>query len=120
MSLKLWVSTSEGDDMDLFVLLRMLDGADREVHFYGYNGFERDSVAKGWLRVSHRALDPARSRPSRPWLTHRERQPLTPGQVVPSRSRSYRRARSSRPAASSSSMCSDTTRPAIQRSSTRT
>ncbi len=82
MSLKLWVSSSEGDDMDLFVLLRKLDGGGREVHFYGYNGFEKDSVAKGWLRVSHRATDPARSRPSRPWLTHRERQALTPGQIV--------------------------------------
>ncbi len=83
MSLKLWVSTSEGDDMDLFVLLRKLDGAGREVHFYGYNGFDRDSVAKGWLRVSHRALDLARSRPSRPWRAHRERLRLIPGQIVP-------------------------------------
>ncbi len=82
MSLKLWVSTSEGDDMELFAVLRKLDATGREVHFYGYNGFDRDSLAKGWLRVSHRALEPARSRPSRPWLAHRERQPLTPGQIV--------------------------------------
>src|SRR2546429_9754682 len=38
-----------------------------------YNGFAHDGVAKGWLRVSHRALDPERSRPGRPWHTHRQR-----------------------------------------------
>jgi uncharacterized protein len=36
-------------------------------------------VAQGWLRASHRKLDPARSRPWRPWHAHDERQPLTPG-----------------------------------------
>ena len=57
MTLSLWVSTSEGDDMDLFVLLRKFDATGKEVFFSGYNGFARDGVAKGWLRVSHRALD---------------------------------------------------------------
>ncbi|HEY1351715.1 MAG TPA: CocE/NonD family hydrolase C-terminal non-catalytic domain-containing protein [Ktedonobacteraceae bacterium] len=46
MMLTLWVSTSEGDDLDLFVLLRKLDAAGREVYFYGENGFARDSVAR--------------------------------------------------------------------------
>jgi predicted acyl esterase len=54
-----------------------------EVYFYGYNGFDRDGVAKGWLRVSHRALDRERSRPGRPWHTHAQRQPVKPGDVVP-------------------------------------
>jgi hypothetical protein len=83
MTLKLWVSTSAGDDLDLFVLLRKLDPTGREVFFHGYNGFGKDGVAKGWLRASHRELDPTRSRPGRPWHTHRERQPLTPGQIAP-------------------------------------
>src|SRR5438034_4680562 len=83
MALSLWVSTSEGDDMDLFVLLRKFDATGKEVFFYGYNGFANDGVAKGWLRVSHRALDPERSRPGRPWHTHRQRQPVQPGEVVP-------------------------------------
>jgi putative CocE/NonD family hydrolase len=83
MTLRLWVSTSAGDDMDLFVLLRKLDAMGNEVYFYGYNGFDRDGVAKGWLRVSHRALDRERSRPGRPWHTHAQRQPVKPGDVVP-------------------------------------
>lgn len=83
MTLALWVSTSEGDDLDLFVLLRKFDATGKEVFFYGYNGFANDGVAKGWLRVSHRELDPERSRPGRPWHTHRLRQPVQPDEVVP-------------------------------------
>jgi putative CocE/NonD family hydrolase len=88
MALKLWVSTSVGDDLDLFVVLRKRDGAGKEVYFYGYNGFNKDGVAKGWLRASHRETDPTRSRPGRPWHTHRAREPLTPGQIVPVENRS--------------------------------
>ena len=82
MTLALWVSTSQGDDMDLFVLLRKFDATGNEVCFYGYNGFARDGVAKGWLRVSHRELDPRRSRPGRVFHTHRLRQPILPDEVV--------------------------------------
>jgi predicted acyl esterase len=82
MTLRLWVSTTEGDDMDLFVVLRKFDAAGNEVYFYGYNGFAKDGVAKGWLRVSHRELDSERSRPGRPWHTHRQRQPVHPGEIV--------------------------------------
>ena len=39
-------------------------------------------VAQGWLRASHRKLDPALSRPWRPYHTHDEPQALTPGEVV--------------------------------------
>jgi predicted acyl esterase len=83
MTLSLWVSTSAGDDLDLFVLLRKFDATGKEVFFYGYNGFAKDGVAKGWLRVSHRALNPQLSRPGRPWHTHRQRQTVQPGEVVP-------------------------------------
>lgn len=83
MTLRLWVSTTEGEDMDLFILLRKLDAAGNDVYFFGYNGFARDGVAKGWLRVSHRELDTERSRLGRPWHTHRLRQPVQPGEVVP-------------------------------------
>lgn len=82
MSLRLWVSASEGDDLDLFVVLRKLDARGREVFFLGYNGFPRDAVAKGWLRASHRRLDPERTRPGRPWHTHDRREPVAPGQIV--------------------------------------
>jgi predicted acyl esterase len=83
MTLKLWVSTSAGDDLDVFVLVRKFGTDGREVFFYGYNGFSKDGVAKGWLRVSHRALDSGRSRPGRPWHTHRTRQPVRAGEVTP-------------------------------------
>jgi predicted acyl esterase len=83
MRLKLWVSTSEGDDLDLFVVIRKLDFAKREVFFSGFNGFERDAAAKGWLRASHRELDQSRSTPLRPWLSHAQIQKLRPNQIVP-------------------------------------
>ncbi len=82
MRLKLWVSTSEGDDLDLFVVLRKLDPAGREIFFSGYNGYERDSLAKGWLRVSHRELDASRSTPLRPWHSRTSMQQLNPGEIV--------------------------------------
>jgi predicted acyl esterase len=82
MALSLWVSTSEGTDLDLFVLLRKFDAREKEVFFYGYNGYAHDGVAKGWLRVSHRALDPTRSRTGRPWHTHLQAQPVQPAEVV--------------------------------------
>lgn len=37
----------------------------------------------GQLRASHRALDPDRSTPSEPYLTHAAEEPLTPGVPVP-------------------------------------
>jgi uncharacterized protein len=83
MRLKLWVSTSEGEDLDLFVVLKKLDATGAEVFFSGFNGYERDGVAKGWLRVSHRELDPLRSRPLRPWHIHRRVQKLRPSEIVP-------------------------------------
>jgi putative CocE/NonD family hydrolase len=83
MRLKLWVSTSEGDDLDLFVGLRKLDSAGNEVFLSGFNGYEHDGLAKGWLRASHRELDPSRSTPLRPWHGHTRIQKLRPGGIVP-------------------------------------
>ena len=39
-------------------------------------------VAQGWLRASHRKLDPKLSTAYRPYHTHDEKQPLKPGEVV--------------------------------------
>jgi predicted acyl esterase len=83
MRLKLWVSTSEGDDLDLFVVVRKLGADGREVFFSGYNGYGRDAVAKGWLRASHRQLDSTRSMPTRPWHLHRALEKVRPDQIVP-------------------------------------
>jgi predicted acyl esterase len=83
MRLKLWVSPSEGDDLDLFVVLRKFDCSGNEVYFSGFNGYERDGVAQGWLRASHRELDLAHSTPLRPWHSHTRVQKLGRGEIVP-------------------------------------
>jgi predicted acyl esterase len=38
-------------------------------------------VSKGWLKASHREKDEKRSKPERPFYTHTNPQPLTPGEV---------------------------------------
>ena len=83
MRLKLWVSTPESDDLDLFVVVRKLDSTGNEVSFSGYNGYEHDGVAKGWLRASHRELDASRSTPLRPWQSHTRIQKVHSGEIVP-------------------------------------
>jgi predicted acyl esterase len=77
---KLWVS-SDTCDADLFLVLRVFDPAEKEVVFIGSND-PRTPVGLGWLRASHRKLDPARSVPYRPYHTHDEEQPLIPGVPV--------------------------------------
>ncbi len=41
-------------------------------------------VTRGWLKASHRALDPKRSKPGRPWhpLTRAAQKPVVPGEVT--------------------------------------
>ena len=77
---KLWVA-SETTDADLFLVLRLFDPQGKEVTFIGAND-PRVPVAIGWLRASHRKLDPKKSLPYRPWHSHDEIQPLTPGEPV--------------------------------------
>jgi predicted acyl esterase len=77
---KLWVS-SDTADADLFLVLRVFDPAGKELTFIGAND-PRTPIGLGWLRASHRKLDPHRSLPYRPWHTHDEKQPLTPGVPV--------------------------------------
>ncbi len=77
---KLWVS-SETTDADLFLVLRVFDPAGKEVTFIGSND-PRTPVGLGWLRASQRKLDPQKSLPYRPWHTHDEEWPLTPGEPV--------------------------------------
>jgi len=77
---KLWLS-SETADADVFLVLRVLDPAGKEVTFIGSND-PRTPVGLGWLRASHRKIDPKMSKPYRPWHPHDEAQPLTPGVPV--------------------------------------
>ena len=78
-SARLWASSSTAD-MDLFLVLRLFDPDGEEVTFQGALD-PRSPLAHGWLRASHRRLDSARSRPWRPYHTHTEYDPLTPGEV---------------------------------------
>jgi predicted acyl esterase len=79
-ALKLFVSSST-EDADIFVVLRVFTPDMREVVFQGAID-PHTPIAQGWLRASHRKLDPALSKPWRPYHSHDERQPLRPGEVV--------------------------------------
>jgi predicted acyl esterase len=79
VALKLFVSSSTAD-ADFFVILHVFDENRKEVTFIGSND-PRTPVGLGWLRASHRKLDPLRSKPYRPYHTHDELQPLTPGEI---------------------------------------
>src|SRR5262249_16299825 len=80
MALTVWISTDEGTDLDVFVVVRKRDPAGAVVPFFGYNGYVNDGVAKGWLRGSHRELDETRSRPERPFHPHGTIKPVEPGE----------------------------------------
>jgi len=68
-------------DADVFVTLRVADPDGRDVTFVSGQD-PHGCVGFGWLRASQRKADPERSLPWRPWHTHDERQPLTPGEPV--------------------------------------
>ena len=75
-----WVLSSS-EDMDLFLTLRNFDADGNEVMETGQQGAPVP-VAKGWLRVSHRELDPELTLPYRPYHKHQRRLYLKPGEVV--------------------------------------
>ncbi|MFH1032160.1 MAG: CocE/NonD family hydrolase [Chloroflexota bacterium] len=83
MKLKLLVSAAGSDDMDLFVGVKKLDRRGNEVYFPDFNHIENGQVATGWLRVSHRELDPEKSTPFQPWLKHKRALKLKEGEIVP-------------------------------------
>lgn len=80
LAARLWVSSST-TDADLFLVFRVFTSDLREVVFMGAID-PHTPIAQGWLRASHRKLDPTLSTPWRPYHTHDERQPLEPGQPV--------------------------------------
>ncbi|MEM8918014.1 MAG: CocE/NonD family hydrolase [Pseudomonadota bacterium] len=83
MKLKLWVSTDQGTDMDLFVGIEKLDQENKPVTFFAKTGYTKGPVAMGWLRVSQRRLDKNLSTAWQPVLQHGEAMPVSPGEVVP-------------------------------------
>ncbi len=81
--LHLWVEAEGADDMDLFVALEKLDADGRRVGMTFYAFYDDGPVALGWLRVSHRALDPLRSTPLQPVHPHDAERRLGEGECVP-------------------------------------
>ena len=69
--LNLWVS-STSEDMDILATLRNIGPDGKDVWELGPQGGPTN-LTKGWLRASHRKLDPLRSLPYRPYHSHDER-----------------------------------------------
>jgi|GEM_PF-25937 len=81
LSLRLNISSTH-TDADIFAILRVYTPDMREIVYQGAID-PHTPIAQGWLRASHRKLDPALTKPYRPYHTHDEQQPLTPGEIVP-------------------------------------
>ncbi|MFG2674737.1 CocE/NonD family hydrolase [Streptomyces sp. NPDC048445] len=81
LTLHLGVEARGNDDLDLFVNIQKLstDGQWLPTSVLG----QPHPGAWGKLRVSRRALDPARSTPWHPVLAHSGEEKLKPGQIVP-------------------------------------
>ncbi|MFF3501050.1 CocE/NonD family hydrolase [Streptomyces sp. NPDC003247] len=101
LNLHLWVEAADADDMDLFAAVYKEDADGQLLHHITLRAPEARAFVQsleedgklpatlsytgpvGRLRVSHRALDPGRSTPSEPFLTHTSEELLTPGECVP-------------------------------------
>lgn len=83
IKLRLWIEAVDCEDADLFVGIKKLDQDGSEVPFMFYAVYDDGPAALGWLRLSHRELDEARSRPEQPWHPHTSESLLEPGVPVP-------------------------------------
>jgi predicted acyl esterase len=81
-ALRLWAASPGADDMDVFVTLDKLDNNGQVVPYPFWGYLDDGPLAMGWLRASHRELDPRLSTPERPIHTHRRRLPLPDGEPV--------------------------------------
>ncbi len=81
MKLHMWVESEGHDDMTLFPWVKKngLDGKHIPVHSMNepYRG------AWGYMKVSHRELDPKWSTDFQPVQSHRKEEKLKPGEIVP-------------------------------------
>lgn len=82
MKLGLRVSATN-TDMDIYATLRVMDEQGKEV-FYHSQHSQASPVTVGFLKVSHRKLDPKRTTVYQPVHTHRreDHQPLVPNEQV--------------------------------------
>ena len=80
LAARLFVSSST-TDADIFAVLRAFAPDGEEVVFQGAID-PHTPLAQGWLRASHRALDPQLTTDYRPYHTHTTPEPLVPGEPV--------------------------------------
>ena len=79
--LKLYGSSTRSD-MDFFVKLSEQMPQSDEERGKGINP-PAYWITKGWLRASHRALDPRKSIEMEPYHTHAKAEPIEPGKIYP-------------------------------------
>ncbi|MEV7678738.1 CocE/NonD family hydrolase [Streptomyces sp. NPDC088341] len=79
LAAKLFVSSTT-TDADLFLVVRVYSPNGEEVVFQGALD-PHTPIGQGWLRASHRRLDPELSTPYRPFHPHDRAEPLEPGAV---------------------------------------
>ncbi|XVQ06888.1 CocE/NonD family hydrolase [Spirillospora sp. CA-255316] len=98
VNVRLWVETSEGDDLDLFAAVYKLDAAGNILYHYPFPALKEVAMAlakegqlssalayvgpNGRIRASHRALDPERSTTLEPYLSHQREELVEPGTPV--------------------------------------
>jgi putative CocE/NonD family hydrolase len=80
-ALRLSVELQGADDCNLFVAVEKWRGG-KYIPFEGSYGFGLDHVTTGWLKLSHRQLDDASSRPFAPIHTHTQPSPLAAGEIA--------------------------------------
>ena len=73
-------ASSSARDTDFFIKLSDQFPQSTEDRGKGLNPFA-ELITRGWLRASHRALDPERSTEMVPYHTHSDPQPLTPNEI---------------------------------------
>ncbi len=73
-------ASSSARDTDFFIKLSDQSPQSPDDRAKGLNPFA-DLITRGWLRASHRALDPERSTEMVPYHTHGDPQPLNPGDI---------------------------------------
>jgi hypothetical protein len=76
-----WSASSTSEDMDIMVTLRNVGQDGKDLFEIGQHG-QPVALTMGWLRASHRKLDPERSLPYRPYHAHDERSWLKPDEPV--------------------------------------
>ena len=79
LALKVFIS-SETTDADIFAVVRVFDTDGEEVTFQGAID-PHTPIGQGWLRASHRSLDPELSLPYRPYHTHDQARALEPHEM---------------------------------------